>query len=196
MKWNKLNFSFWRSSINKPTHSFQLALPNGRADECWLLKSNAPQRNSPAIQNQNNFDLLNLLLFHWLPSPNQLFHFSFHQSTINPILQLLKKWNWWKLIWLKEKESWLALTVLRRNETARFSSLIHSFGGPSPSTNQINSIFPLGREDWNWFWFCWLGGPAVSIAIPFIIPFKNSKFFHSMNMQQLYWRQITVIILF
>ena len=68
-------------------------------------------------------------------------------------------------------------------------------GARSPSAFTIQSICPFGRADWNELLNCWMGrAVAVSIAIPFIIPFKNSKFFHSMNMQQLYWRQITVII--
>ena len=66
----------------------------------------------------------------------------------------------------------------------------------SAKRNQIQSSFPiLKRKEVELFDFT-SRGAAVSIAIPFIIPFKNSKFFHSMNMQQLYWRQITVIILF
>ena len=69
--------------------------------------------------------------------------------------------------------------------------------GPLPfHFNQSSISFLILKEKWNVIDEMNWAGHAVSIAIPFIIPFKNSKFFHSMNMQQLYWRQITVIILF
>ena len=76
-----------------------------------------------------------------------------------------------------------------------FFNFKRRLGPHCPST--IKSNHSAHSEERNEIDLCveWAAA-AVSIAIPFIIPFKNSKFFHSMNMQQLYWRQITVIILF
>ena len=75
-----------------------------------------------------------------------------------------------------------------------FFNFKRRLGPHCPST--IKSNHSAHSEERNEIDLCveWAAA-AVSIAIPFIIPFKNSKFFHSMNMQQLYWRQITVIIL-
>ena len=86
---------------------------------------------------------------------------------------------------IDEEMDWLAHPP-QLHCSFHYHSILNTQRAPMPVNNQNNPIFPLGREDWNCFWFVEWAGAAVSIAIPFIIPFKNSKFFHSMNMQQLY----------
>ena len=69
-----------------------------------------------------------------------------------------------------------------------------------------SSISPLGRADWKRerSWMAWscrqfrccCSFHSKTFQSHFTSLVQFSKFFHSMNMQQLYWRQITVIILF
>ena len=174
--------------------------------------------------NQNNFDFLNWFVEFaaagLVGGANQQLFIS---STINPSNQ--KSLICWLICWNEIEDCcWLlppGLTALIHNFISFISSIIEeiekklklngslphlssienqrfSYCGKGPNARQLSflqSICPFGRANWRRKGVEWAGA-AVSIAIPFIIPFKNSKFFHSMNMQQLYWRQITVIILF
>ena len=150
-------------------------------------KSSSPTTLFSSINKANVFALFDERekkeLVGWAAGPPSLK--KFHQSTNN------------QFHWIVEVDliSFLQITgslsfalLISRNQTRKgaaklFNSLLF-FELPIRKSNSLR------KEGIDW------AAAAVSIAIPFIIPFKNSKFFHSMNMQQLYWRQITVIISF
>ena len=120
---------------------------------CW--RALPPQRNSPAIQNQNNFDLLNLLLFHWLPSPNQS-----HQST-NPF-HINSQSEIDLIDWKRKENNWrrkfFVFSLVKAAATQKESKL--SFCGACSATQRkderTNRLFlwagaqPNPKERTNW----------------------------------------------
>ena len=138
-----------------------------KGSESWLRGRHglrAPLLAPPSINffhfrgSQSNQQIKNLLfvdgLLSALPSPNQS-----HQST-NPFhinsQSEIDLWNWSGLM-----VDWMALLVLRRNETAHsqikknfilFSLFIHSFiplGAQCPSALPfLSPARPLGRASW------------------------------------------------
>ena len=181
------------TQTNQQSNSIQLSTKLNFFSLCWLSWWIAVDvwwewvaaplaTNSTNKTITNSFNAMNLFVLWfvgWLPPPSASAVFaSFHQNNFHFIS--------------------IVFLPFSNRPSNHFSSRNGLWpGARSPSAFTIQSICPFGRADWNELLNCWMGrAVAVSIAIPFIIPFKNSKFFHSMNMQQLYWRQITVIISF
>ena len=89
-----------------------------------------------------------------------------------------------------------------------FHSLLNRRSQPPNARQQPKqSILPIRKKRMELLLVCWMGGRLTSAAaavhsIQTFASFDFIKFnqihksFHSMNMQQLYWRQITVIISF
>ena len=151
-KWNQNNFLFWL---------------NGWMIECWRTKwswRSLPFNFNLFFDGAQRADKKRIKLM-GLPRSGAAwcstcwFHSILH--SINCV-----HYSYFCLIWIAERE-WLAPPPNKWKHSLR--SFIHFFGAPMPVNNQSNPFFPLGRKEWNCFWFVeWAAHVRLLVSRHFI----------------------------